>query len=194
MCLVRFQELGFERVFSYSLAREAGVTPEQIRKDFSTFKIRGNKRGGYRINDLLGSMNNIFGKTELQDVIMVGMGKIGNALAQYNCGFIMKRQTIIAGFDIDPTRFRKDKGLPVYPISDMPEFIMEHGITVAVIAVPAISAQEVCTILVDAGIKGIMNFAPVVLKVPVGIVVKNINLCNELESIIYTANYDHING
>ena len=187
MCLVRFREMGFNKVYSYSLAREAGVTPEQIRKDFSHFGIKGNKRGGYTVSDLLGSLNYLFGKTELQEVILVGMGNIGMALSRYNCGFIQKRQYICAGFDIDPAKLRKTFGVPVYPVAVMPQYIRDNGISIAIIAVPAMSAQEVCTRLVDCGIRGIMNFAPVILKVPRHVVVNNINLCNELESIIYTA-------
>jgi redox-sensing transcriptional repressor len=187
MCLVRFRELGFEKVYSYSLAREAGVTPEQIRKDFSQFGIKGNKKGGYQVSELLDSLNYLFGKNELQDVILVGMGNIGIALSRYNCGFIQRRQYICAGFDIDPAKFRKSHTVPVYPVALMPSYIKENGISVAIIAVPALSAQDVCNQLVDCGIRGIMNFAPVILKVPKHVVVNNINLCNELESIIYTA-------
>lgn len=189
LCLMKFRELGFERVYSYSLGREAGVTPEQIRKDFSQFGIKGNKRGGYLITELQDALNYMFGKNELQDVILIGVGNIGTALARYNCGFYKRRKYIVAGFDIDPTKLRKNPDIRVLPMEVMPRFVKENGITVAIIAVPAISAQEVCNNLVDAGIKGIMNFAPIVLKAPKKVVVENINLCNVLESIIYCANY-----
>ncbi len=189
MCLIRFRELGFERVYSYSLGREAGVTPEQIRKDFSRFGIRGNKRGGYVISELLDALNYMFGKNELQDVILVGVGNIGMALARYNCGFYKKRKYIVAGFDIDPSKIKRITEITVLPMEIMPRFVKENGISVAIIAVPAISAQEVCNNLADAGIKGIMNFAPIILKAPKSVVVENINLCNVLESVIYCANY-----
>lgn len=189
MCLIRFRELGFERVYSYSLGREAGVSPEQIRKDFSRFGIKGNKRGGYLISELLDSLNYIFGKNELQDVILIGVGNIGMALARYNCGFFKRRKYIVAGFDIDPSKIRKINEIPVLPMEVMPRFVKENGITVGIMAVPAISAQEICNMLVNAGIKGIMNFAPIVLKAPREVVIENINLCTVLESVIYCANY-----
>jgi redox-sensing transcriptional repressor len=187
LCLVKFREMGFKRVYSYNLGHEAGVSAEQIRKDFSHFKITGNKKGGYDIESVLYKLNNIFRKNELQKVIIVGMGNIGRALSHYECGFTERRQYIVAGFDMDPVKIKKTYNVPVYDMQRMDEYIRTHNIQVAIMAVPSISAQEVCTILVDAGIKGIMNFSPVLLQVPVDVIVNNINLCDELEIVIYTA-------
>lgn len=189
MCLMRLREMGLDKVYSYSLALEAGVTAAQVRKDFSQFEIRGKKRGGYSIHELLDKLNYIFGKNELQDVILVGMGNIGKALSRHNCRFIKKRRYIVAGFDIDPSKYKQSNDVPVLPMELMPRYIHDNGITVAIIAVPGISAQDVCNQLVGCGIRGIMNFAPVILKVPGHIVIDNINLCNVLESVIYCANY-----
>jgi redox-sensing transcriptional repressor len=187
LCLVKFREMGFKRVYSYNLGHEAGVSAEQIRKDFSHFKITGNKKGGYDIESVLYKLNNIFRKNELQKVIIVGMGNIGRALSHYECGFTERRQYIVAGFDMDPVKIKKTYNVPVYDMQRMDEYIRTNNIQVAIMAVPSISAQEVCTILVDAGIKGIMNFSPVLLQVPVDVIVNNINLCDELEIVIYTA-------
>lgn len=187
LCLVKFREMGFKRVYSYNLGHEAGVSAEQIRKDFSHFKITGNKKGGYDIDSVLEKLNYIFRKNELQKVIIVGMGNIGRALSHYECGFTVRRQYIVAGFDVDPIKIKKTYNVPVYDMRSMHEYIQTNKIQVAIMAVPSISAQEVCNMLVDAGIKGIMNFSPVLLQVPEDVIVNNINLCDELEIVIYTA-------
>jgi redox-sensing transcriptional repressor len=180
-------EMGFKKVYSYNLGHEAGVSAEQIRKDFSHFKIKGNKKGGYDIEDVLEKLNFIFKKNELQKVIIVGMGNIGRALSHYECGFTERKQYIVAGFDIDPVKIKKTYNVPVYHMSSMAEYIKTNNIQIAIMAVPSISAQEVCTILVESGIKGIMNFSPVLLQAPDDVIVNNINLCDELEIVIYTA-------
>lgn len=185
LCLVKFKEMGFNKVYSYNLGHEAGVSPEQIRKDFSQFGIKGNKKGGYDLNALLERLNNIFKSNENQKVIIVGMGNMGRALSHYECGFTERRQYIVAGFEVDPVKIRKTYNIPVFRMSYMDDFIKENDIRIAILAVPAISAQEVCSQLVNAGIKGIMNFAPVILQVPDDVTVNNVNLCDELECIMY---------
>jgi redox-sensing transcriptional repressor len=194
MCLVRLREMGLEKVYSYTLGREAGVTAEQVRKDFSEFEIRGKKKGGYSVNETLDRLNDIFKKNRKQDVILVGMGNIGTAFARYECGFMEKRKYIAAAFDIDPSKYRKNTEVPVLPMEEMPRFIRDNRITVAIIAVPGISAQDVCNQLVSCGIRGIMNFAPIILKVPPHIVIDNINLCNVLEGVMYCAEYAKDDG
>jgi len=191
LCLVKFKEMGFNKVYSYNLGHEAGVSAEQIRKDFSHFKITGNKKGGYDIDGVLEKLNFIFKRNELQKVIIVGMGNIGRALSHYECGFTERKQYIVAGFDIDPVKIKKTYNVPVYHMSSMAEYIKTNNIKIAIMAVPSISAQEVCNIIVESGVKGIMNFSPVLLQVPDNVIVNNINLCDELEIVIYTAdNFD----
>jgi redox-sensing transcriptional repressor len=187
LCLVKFREMGFRKIYSYNLGKEAGVTAEQIRKDFSHFGIKGRKKGGYDIDDLIDRLNIIFKRNELQKVILVGMGNIGRALSHYVCAFTERRQYIIAGFDVDPAKIKKTYNIPVLSVNMLEEFIKNNNIKIAILAVPSISAQEVCNQLVQAGICGIMNFAPVILQVPDSVTVNNVNLCDELESVIYTA-------
>ena len=188
--LHRFRELGFETIFSYNLGEAAGVSAVQVRKDFSEFGIRGNKRGGYNIDLLLKKLNDIFGYSR-KNIIIIGMGNIGKALAQYNPRFLNKKIQIVAGFDIDPSKIKKKNfDIPVYPLSKIEEIVKSENITTAVIAVPFQTSQEVCNKLVSAGIKSILNFSPIMLKVPDEVVVNDINLSNELESIIY--NIDNI--
>ncbi len=184
LCLLRFKELGVSTIFSYNLGEVAGVTAVQVRKDFSVYGIKGKKRGGYNIDELLEALNIIFGSAS-KNIIIVGMGNIGKALSQYNERFIKKNLHIVAGFDIDPSKQNKSYGIPIYPFENLKEVIQNEKVGTAIIAVPFQTAQDVCNILIASGIKGILNFAPVILKVPDDVVIDNINLSNKLEGIIY---------
>ncbi|HUV00079.1 MAG TPA: redox-sensing transcriptional repressor Rex [Bacteroidales bacterium] len=183
-CLVRLKIMGVEKVFSYTLANETGVTSDQVRKDFSEFNIKGNKRGGYEINDLLETMENIFHRNKDHNIVLIGMGNMGLALSKYS-KFVQRNMNIVATFDIDPFKQKIRSDIPVYSMSRLQEIIDRFRVRVAIIAVPEISAQEVSDELVRLGIRGIVNFAPFLLKVPPDVVINNVNLCDELESVIY---------
>ncbi|MBN1598533.1 MAG: redox-sensing transcriptional repressor Rex [Bacteroidales bacterium] len=187
LCLLRFKELGVNTIFSYNLGEAAGVTAVQVRKDFSVYGIKGRKRGGYNIDTLLIELNNIFGNSR-KNIVVVGIGNIGKAIIQYNERFVKKNLHIVAGFDIDPSKQNKSYGVPIYPVEKISEVIKNNNVSTAIIAVPFQVAQELCNILISAGIKGILNFAPIILKVPDEIIVDNINLSNKLEGIIYNIN------
>ena len=182
--LIRMKKMGIRRVYSYTLGTETGVSSEQVRKDFSAYKIRGNQRGGYEIDTLIADLENIVSHTEMLNTILVGMGNIGLALSSYN--WLNQRNiNIVATFDIDPQKQRKRSDITVYPMDRLAEIILRFRVRVAIIAVPEISAQEVCNQLVAAGIRGIVNFAPVILKTPEDVIVNNINLYDEVESVFY---------
>ena len=183
-CLIIFQRHGFRKVFSYSLGKEAGATAEQVRKDFSFFSIKGSRRGGYDIDYLLNSINDIFKQNSERSVILVGIGNIGQALIDYQ-GFKENKINIVAGFDLDPSKCIKRFAIPVYPPDMIPEIVIRFGVKTAIIAVPEISGQEICDILVSAGIKGILNFSPILLKVPDDVIVNYINLGIELETLFF---------
>jgi len=183
-CLQIFQRHGFRKIFSYSLGKEAGVTAEQVRKDFSLFSIKGSKRGGYEIDYLLDSINDIFKQNGERLVILVGMGNIGQALINYQ-GFRENKIIIVAGFDLDPSKCLKRFTIPIYPPERLPEMVAKLGVKTAIIAVPEISGQEICDMLVNSGIKGILNFSPMLLKVPEDVVVNDVNLRNELETLFF---------
>lgn len=183
-CLVRLKMMGVEKVFSYTLANETGVTSDQVRKDFSEYNIKGNKRGGYDINDLLEKMENIFHRNKDHNIVLIGMGNMGLALSKYS-KFVQRNMNVVATFDIDPFKQKMRSGIPVYSMSRLKEIIDRFRVKVAIIAVPEISAQEVADELIRHGIMGIVNFAPVLLKVPPDVIINNVNLCDELESVIY---------
>ena len=183
-CLVRLKLMGVERVYSYTLANETGVTSDQVRKDFSEFKITGNKRGGYNIDELLEKMESIFHRNQDHNIVLIGMGNMGLALSKYS-RFVQRNMNIVATFDIDPFKQKQRSDIPVYSMNRLKEIIERFRVKVAIIAVPEISAQEVADELVRHGIKGIVNFAPVLLRMPPDVVINNVNLCDELESVIY---------
>ena len=178
------QELGFETVYSYNLGRETGVSPEQVRKDFSQFGIKGKKKGGYNINELLITIKEIFRKDELQKVIVVGTGNMGNAILQYK-GFQKNMIELVAAFDIDPSKYRKKLPIPVYSLDKLQKVISDLNVKTAILTVPEQVAQGVSNLLIEAGITGILSFAPTVLKVPPHITINNICIGHELESLIY---------
>ncbi len=186
MCLIRLQDLGFENVFSYYLAEEIGISSEQIRKDLSNFKIKGKKRSGYNIEKLITDIEAIIGKDSSRNIIIVGMGNIGTAIA-HNKDFINNNIEIVAGFDINPNKLKVKNIIPVFHIDKLDEIIKSYKVSSAIIAVQAISAQQVCDKLVSLNIKAVLNFAPTILKTPEDVIVNNVNLCNELMSVIYLA-------
>ena len=185
--LNRLKALNFVRVFSDNLADAAGVTAAQVRKDFSLFGITGNRRGGYKVDELSDQLNRILGKDQLQEVIVIGVGNIGKALLHYG-GLEKSGIRVAAGFDIDPAKFDPDAQPPVLPLDNLLPVVQKHGLVLGVLAVPDYAAQQVLELMLSAGIKGVLNFAPICLKAPEGCIVNNINLESELENLIYFVN------
>jgi redox-sensing transcriptional repressor len=185
--LNRLRTLNFVRVFSDNLADAAGVTAAQVRKDFSLFGITGNRRGGYRVDELAEQLNKILGKDQLHEFIVIGVGNIGRALLHYP-GFERSGINIAAGFDIDPAKFNQEGKPPVLPLDQLTGIIKARDIRLAILAVPDYAAQQVLELALSAGIRGVLNFAPICLKAPTGCVINNINLETELENLIYFVN------
>ena len=185
--LKRLKALGFVKVFSGNLADAAGVTSSQVRKDFSLFGITGNRRGGYQVDELIEKIREILGKNELQKVVLIGAGSIGNALMRYR-GFETGGIKIMAAFDIDPVKIHTDGEIPTLPLDDFNDFVQKHSIRVGILAVPDVAAHHVSEIMINAGIQGILNFAPIQLRGAEGVIINNINLEVELENLIYFVN------
>ncbi len=182
--LQRFKKLSLIKVFSTNIAESVGVTSIQVRKDFSIFNINGKKKGGYVINELLFELNKILGKDEIHSIIIVGDGKIGQALTHYP-GFEKDSFRIVAVFDSDPQKTDKKAKIPIFHTDDMIPFISKHKIKYAMITVPESSAQNVLDLLVISGIKGVLNFAPIQLRHPGYMVIGNVNIVLELENVVY---------
>jgi len=185
--LYRLKNLGFVKVFSDNLADAVGSTSAQVRKDFSLFGISGNRRGGYQMDTLLEKLNNILGKDKLQKTIVAGAGNIGSALIGYR-GFEKEGIDIVAGFDIDSALINEKAETPIFSLSKLKDFVKHSKIEIGIIAVPDSAAQEVLDLMVEGGIKGVLNFAPISLRAPEHIVINNVNLGIELENLIYFVN------
>jgi redox-sensing transcriptional repressor len=180
----RLKKLGFIKVFSDNLGDATGVISTLVRKDFSMFGITGNKKGGYIVDSLLEQLNRILGKEEVQKAVIAGAGKIGTALMEYQ-GLRNEGFEICAAFEINPQKFNSESRIPVYHIESMQEYIEKNVIRLGIIAVPTDAAQQVFDTMILAGIRGILNFAPIQLKAPPEIAVSNVNIAMELEKLWY---------
>ena len=185
--LERLKSLGFVKVFSVNLADAGGVSPSMVRKDFSMFGITGNRRGGYNVDELIRRIRDILGKNDLTKVVVIGSGNIATALSRHQ-GFEFGGIRITAAFDIDPPKYDTSAPVPVLPMDDFYGYVQEHHIRIGILAVPHTAAHHVSEIMISAGIKGILNFAPIQLRVPDDVVVNNVNLEVEFENLIYFVN------
>jgi redox-sensing transcriptional repressor len=186
--LQQLKSLGFIKVFSNNLGDAIGVSPALVRKDFSVLSLSGNKRGGYHIDTLVERLNEVLGKNEKQDVVLVGCGKIGTALMQYR-EFERQGIRIVAGFDRDPQNVENPTKTPVFTDRQLEEYVAKHDIRIAVVAVPEESAADVAERLQQAGLKGILNFAPVELKSSDQCIINNVNIGLELENLFFMVKY-----
>ncbi len=174
-----------ELISSKDLSSESGFTAEQIRKDLAYFGAFGTRGAGYNTAYLREKIIRIIGLDKIIDTIVIGAGNLGTALTRYNSAK-NPYVNVINVFDRDPRLIgKKIDNITINSIEDLPSFIATHRIRVAIIAVPAGSAQEVADLIIDQGIKAILNFAPVKLNVPEGVQVHNADLTIELQSLIY---------
>jgi redox-sensing transcriptional repressor len=184
-CLARLKENGIGTVSSEALAKAAGVKPTQLRKDLAYFGTFGTRGLGYDVTELSKKIAEELGTSSLQPVILVGVGNLGLALLSYR-GFEKEGFENIAAYDAEPRR-RRDKKIkqPVIGMEQLPEFIRKHNVKMAILSVPTAVAQAVTNSLMESGIMGILNFAPIVLTVPEDVMVNNVNLAIELENLSY---------
>lgn len=177
---------GAELIASADLARRCGFKPAQIRKDLAYFGEFGVRGKGYYIKELRYNLKKILGVTRTWKVVLVGAGNLGSALLAYK-GFLAHGFEIAAVFDKFPERIpaRRTGRLPALPMSSLREVVREKDIKIGVIAVPGGSAQNVGTALVQAGITGILNFAPTQIQTPRHVKVKNVDLGSELEHLSF---------
>lgn len=183
--LEEFESLGSETVSSEELAAKGGTTSAQVRKDLSFFGSFGKRGLGYDVPDLKAQLRDILGLKQSYDVVLVGAGKLGGALAQYG-GFKDRGFNIVAIYDRDPRRVgERWNGIIVRKDSEIEADLSKFRIEIAIIATPADAAQEIADRLVGAGVRALLNFANVTLSVPDSITVKHVNMALELEALSY---------
>jgi len=176
---------GVESIHSHGLALRAGVSAAQVRRDLMCVGYEGTPRRGYGVDALLKALRDFLDEPGGQPVALVGIGNIGRALLAY---FVGRRPnlSIAAAFDVDPNKVdRVINGCHCHHLRDLEQVLKAQRIKVAVLAVPAAEAQQVANHLVEAGVVGILNFAPVPLHVPTGVYVENLDVTMSLEKVAY---------
>lgn len=173
------------RVSSTELSEAVHVDSATIRRDFSYFGELGKRGYGYDVEKLLNFFKGILKQDKLTNVALVGVGSLGSALMNYNFHQSTNLR-ISAAFDPKESLANTVKsGIPVYPVEDMKKQIKEQQIDAVILTVPGSESQAVTDQLVEAGVHGILNFTPVRLSVPKDVQVQNIDLTNELQTLIY---------
>jgi len=178
-------EEGISSVSSQELGDRINVTAAQIRKDLSYFGEFGKQGIGYDVEKLLNQIERILGLTQEWPVALIGIGHLGEAIARYE-GFRSQGIRIAALFDSDPTKIGNEiGGMSIAGDDQIDRIVREQGIKLAIVAVPASRAQEVADLLVAAGVRAILNYAPVVIQVPEGVWVRHIDPVAVLHSMTY---------
>lgn len=175
-------------VSSRELGEALGVSDAQVRKDLAYFGQFGHPGVGYRISELISRVRRILGTDKKSNVLLVGAGNLGRALVAFR-GFLQRGFEVVAVFDKDPaiiaTMLPGPGKLRIQPLSEMSMAIREHGIRMGILAVPAVAAQGVAEEMVAAGVRGILNFAPVSLQVGPEIGVASVDLAVHLEQLSF---------
>ncbi len=182
--LQRLRSIGFVKVFSDNIADSLDVSPSLVRKDFREVGITGTLKGGYKVDSVIENFNTILGKTRNHKIIVIGYGRLGQALVNYP-GFMQDKIIISAVFDTDPVKLNDNAEIPIFPLTRLEEYVQKHKIELAVLTVTEPSAQACFDLLISAGIKGILNFTSFNVK-DNHTIINNINIGHELENLIFS--------
>jgi redox-sensing transcriptional repressor len=172
-------------VFSHELAAMMSLSASQVRRDLMCLGYFGVPRYGYEVVELIKHINDVLDASKLHNVAVVGAGNLGRALMTF---LESRRATlkIVAAFDDDPSMVnRVINGVPCHPMERVEETILDKDIRIAILCVPGSVAQKVTDRLVKAGIKGILNFAPVPIRIPVGVALEEIDVTSSLERVAF---------
>lgn len=181
-------DAGTTRVSSNELSDAVKFDAATIRRDFSYFGALGKRGYGYDVKALMTFFGEILNQDTLASVALVGVGNLGQALLNFNF-HQSSNARISAAFDVNPDIVNTiQSGVPVYDMDELETQIREQRIEVAILTVPAPVAQEIATRLADADIQGILNFTPLRLDVPKNVRVQNVDLTNELQTLLYFIN------
>lgn len=187
--LETFNRKGRRTISSKQLGESLRLTDAQVRKDLAYFGQFGHPGIGYRVADLIGQLRKILGTDRTWSVLLVGAGNIGRALCSYR-GFAAKGFEVVAVFDNDPGKVGRKLGtFTVRPLSEVATAAQQLDAKLAILAVPADSAQDVADQLIAVGIRGLLNFAPVSLSVPRGVAVNAVDVAVQLEQLAFQVNF-----
>jgi redox-sensing transcriptional repressor len=181
------KDAGQMSVYSHDLAEMVGGTAAQVRRDLMEIGCAGNSKKGYDVDDLIDAISEFLDSDDVTPVALVGVGNLGRALLQFFESHHPKLK-IMAVFDNDPEKSgRVIHGCRCYTMSEMPAVVADKKITVAVLAVPVGAAQNAAKQLEEAGVRGILNFAPEPLRVGPLVAVENMDMTMALEKVAYMA-------
>ncbi|MCG8569377.1 MAG: redox-sensing transcriptional repressor Rex [Spirochaetes bacterium] len=174
-----------ENIYSHQLASLCGVSAAVVRRDLMNIGYTGNPQHGYQVTELLNCFNEFFLEKEQKKIILIGVGNMGKALLTYFAQG-KSRLFITAAFDRDPNKInRVICNTHVYSLDQMSEIVKTQDIKTGIITVPNMEAQKVANLMINARIKGIMNLAPVRLRVPSNIYVENVDITMFLDRVVY---------
>jgi redox-sensing transcriptional repressor len=174
-----------QMVSSQDLGQKLDLNPAQIRKDLAYFGEFGKKGIGYDVAYLIEKIRQILKLDQIIPVALVGAGNLGRALSNYNA-YLKDNIKIVAVFDSSPEKIgMRINNLTVLPMTALRETIREHKVRIGIITVPAVEAQLVANQFVEAGVEAILNFAPVIIKVPNEVRVHHADFTTELQSLAY---------
>jgi redox-sensing transcriptional repressor len=183
-----FLRTGRQTVSSRTLGEALGLTDAQVRKDLAYFGQFGQPGIGYDVVELSTRIRRILGTDRTWTVVLVGAGNLGTALAAYR-GFAKKGFNLVAVFDADPAKVGRPlpglEHIRIKPIEAINETVREHDVRLAIIAVPAESAQQVADRLMEAGVRGLLNFAPAALSIPDTVAVSSVDMAVQLEQLSF---------
>lgn len=183
--LLETSERKTSTISSERLAEMAGVNAAKVRKDLSYLGSYGTRGVGYDVEYLLAQISQELGLTERRPVIIAGVGRLGQALANY-AGFTARGFQVVALLDTDPAKVGERVGdLAVESMDDLHRIVRERDIAIAIVAVPADAAQGVADQLVDAGVTAVLNFAPKVIQVPGHVTLRKVDLAIELQILSF---------
>lgn len=185
-CLQNLERDGIQTVSSRSLAEQFHLNSAQIRKDLAYFGEFGVRGVGYHVSHLAQHLTKILGLNTLHRVCICGAGNLGRALSEY-AGFNTEGFRIVALFDSDPRKVgtTSKSGVPIYDIKKLKPLARRENVDIAVVTVPAEAAQKVVDMICETGVKAILNFAPVRLRVNSSVKLKSVDLKVSLESLSY---------
>ncbi len=188
--LVEASEVGTSTLSSDELAQGSGLNSAKVRKDLSFLGTYGTRGVGYAVPELTTEISQVLGLVDDRSVVIVGVGNLGSALASYD-GFDRRGFRVVALLDAEPDRIGTRVGRhEVEPASELGAIVRERGVTFAVIAVPAASAQAVADEAIEAGVTALLNFAPTHLTVPDHVTCRTVDLSTELQILSF---YEQIN-
>lgn len=176
---------GKTHIFSHEIANIQHITAVQVRRDLMLIGYSGNLRKGYNIKDLIDLIGEIIDSPNGQKVAIFGMGNLGRAITKYFEGRRSKL-SIVAGFDVRPDKIGKEiVGIPCYSIEEASAFILKERIKIGIITVPGDQAVATAKIMVDSGIKGILNYSPTPVEVPDNVFLEEYDMITSLEKVAF---------